>query len=56
MARYKPHSYAHTLILPVSLEVQLIPGALEFATHMLVDSGIDVSAFESKLRNDDTGI
>jgi len=55
MPRYKPYSYAQTVMLPVSLEAQLIPGTLEFAIHTLVDSRIDVGEFESRLKNDDTG-
>jgi len=46
MPQYKPYSCAQTVMLPVSLEAQLIPGTLEFAIHMLVDSRVDVGAFE----------
>jgi transposase len=55
MARYKPYHYAQTVMLPVSLESQLVPGTLEFAIHTLVDSRIKVDAFERKYKNDETG-
>jgi transposase len=55
MARYKPYNYAQTVMLPVSLESQLVPGSLEFAIHTLVDSRIKVDAFERKYKNDETG-
>src|SRR5574341_1486370 len=55
MARYKPYNYAQTVMLPVSLEAQLVPGTLEFAIHTLVDTRIKVDAFEVKYKNDETG-
>jgi hypothetical protein len=36
MAKFKPYDYRQSVLLPVSLEDQLIPGTLEFAIHTLV--------------------
>jgi hypothetical protein len=33
MARYKSYDYAQMVMIPVSLEKQLMPGTLEFAIH-----------------------
>ena len=55
MARYKTYDYRQRVLLPVSLEDQLMPGTLEFAIHTLVDKRLDMSIFEGKYRNDETG-
>lgn len=55
MARYKTYDYRQRVLLPVSLEDQLMPGTLEFAIHTLVEKRLDVSIFEGKYRNDETG-
>ena len=55
MARYKTYDYQQRVLLPVSLEDQLMPGTLEFAIHTLVEKRLDLSIFEGKYRNDETG-
>ena len=55
MAKYKPYNYSQTVMLPVSLEDQLMPGTIEFAIHTLVEERIDVSRFDERYRNDETG-
>ena len=55
MARYKTYNYRQRVLLPVSLEDQLMPGTLEFAIHTLVEKRLDMSSFEGKYRNDETG-
>lgn len=55
MARYKTYDYQQRVLLPVSLEDQLMPGTLEFAIHTLVEKRLDMSIFEGKYRNDETG-
>ena len=37
------------------LEDQLMPCTLEFAIHTLVEKSLDMSIFEGKYRNDETG-
>ena len=55
MARYKTYDYRQRVLLPVSLEDQLMPCTLEFAIHSLVEKRLDMAIFEGKYRNDETG-
>jgi transposase len=55
MAKYKPYTYKQMVMLSVSLEDQIVPGTLEFAIHMLVEERMDVSRFDEKYQNDETG-
>jgi transposase len=55
MAKYKSYDYAQMVVIPVSLERQLIPGTLEFAIHELVQRRMDTSIFDRIYRNDETG-
>ena len=55
MAKYKSYDYRQSVLLPVSLEDQLMPGTLEFAIHTLVEKRLDMSVFHGKYKNDDTG-
>jgi transposase len=55
MAKFKPYDYRQRVLLAVSLEDQLMPGTLEFAIHTLVEERLDLSIFEGRYRNDETG-
>src|SRR5919109_797281 len=55
MARYKGYDYAQTVMIPVSLEHQLLPGTLEFAIQALVERHMDTSSFAGRYQNDATG-
>ena len=55
MAKYKNYDYSQSLLIPVSLEEQLMPSTLEFAIHTLVEGRMDMSVFDAKYQNDDTG-
>jgi len=55
MAKYKTYDYSQSVLLPVSLEEQLIPGTLEFAIHTLVETRMDMSVFDGRYSNDETG-
>jgi len=54
MARYK---YIDTSprLLPVDLAQQLLPGTFEHAVNHLLDGPIDLSHFDARFRNDETG-
>ena len=41
MARYKPYDYNQLMMIPVSLEEQLVPGTLEYVIHHLIEERID---------------
>jgi transposase len=55
MAKFKSYDYRQRVLLPVSLEDQLMSGTLEFAIHTLVEKRLDMSIFEGKYCNDETG-
>ena len=55
MAKYKRYDYRQSLMIPVKLEEQLMPGTLEFAIHTLVERRMDMSVFDANYQNDDVG-
>lgn len=55
MAKYKRYDYSQRVLIPVSLEDQLMSGTLEFAIHTLVESRMDLSIFDNRYNNDETG-
>jgi transposase len=55
MARYKPYDYDQLIMVPVSLEDQLMPGTLEYAIHHVVEERLDLSIFDERYSNDETG-
>jgi transposase len=55
MARYKHYNYAQTMLVPIALEKQLMPGTLEFAIHELIHRRVDTAAFERRYKNDESG-
>jgi transposase len=55
MAKYKKDEYRQMVILPVAFEDHLMPGTLEFAIHTLVETRMDLSRFEDRYKNDETG-
>jgi transposase len=54
MARYK-YIDTNPRFLPVDLARQLLPGTFEHAVNHLLDHAIDLSRFDARFRNDDTG-
>src|SRR5450759_1296478 len=54
MARYK-YIDTNPRFLPVDLARQLLPGTFEHALNHLLDHAIDLSAFDGRFRNDETG-
>jgi len=42
-------------MVPVSLEDQLIPGTLEYAIHHVIEERLDLSNFDDRYCNDETG-
>jgi transposase len=55
MARYKHYDYNQLMMVPVSLEEQLIPGTLEYAINHVVEERLDLSIFDKRYHNDETG-
>ena len=54
MARYKPQD-RHSLMLPVVLSEQIVPGSFAFALNYLVDNELDLSALDAQFKNDEVG-
>ena len=55
MAKYKRYDYSQSVLIPVSLQEQLVPGTLEFAIDALVERRMDLSVFDDNYQNDETG-
>lgn len=55
MAKYKPYSYAQGQLIPVMFFKQIQPGTFEFTLSHLIDNELDLSCFDSRFINDETG-
>jgi transposase len=55
MAKFKPCNEDQLVMLPISLQDQLVPGTLEHTISQLVDQHIDLSVFHERYSNDETG-
>lgn len=54
MARYKEYNYEQAKLLPIRYSDQLLPGTFEFTLHHVIEE-IDLSIFDARYKNDDTG-
>lgn len=54
MASYKPQE-CNSLLLPVVLSEQIIPGSFVLALSYLVDHEMDFAALDARFKNDKTG-
>lgn len=55
MPRFRTPDLKQRLMLPISLEEQIVPGTLEFAIHDVVEHRLDLTPFHARFRNDKTG-
>ena len=55
MARYKHYNYDQSKLLPINFSDQILPGSFEYTVNYLVDNELDLTVFESRYSNDDTG-
>ncbi len=55
MARYKGYDYSHGKFIPVHFDKQILSGTFEHTLHYLIDKEIDLSIFDSRYQNDETG-
>ena len=55
MARYKEYDYRQGKFIPISFDKQILPGTFEYTLHYLIDNEIDLSFFDTRYCNDDTG-
>lgn len=55
MARFKHYDYSQMKFIPVSFKEQILPGTFEHTLNHLIDHEIDLTVFEHRYRNDETG-
>ncbi|TKB23292.1 IS1182 family transposase [Desulfopila sp. IMCC35006] len=55
MAKYKPYSYAQGQFIPVFFNKQIQEGTFEYSLSYLVDNELDLSIFDKRFNNDETG-
>jgi hypothetical protein len=54
MARYKPYNLKQDKLIPLSYADQIVPGSFT-APNEIVEEHLDLSVFERRYRNDQTG-
>lgn len=55
MAKHQHYDYKQSVIEPIFLEDQLVPGTLEHAIHYIVEERLNMSVFDARYNNDVTG-
>ena len=55
MAKHQLYDYKQSVIGPIFLEDQLLPGTLEYAIHYIVEERLDMGVFNARYNNDKTG-
>ena len=55
MARYKDYNYDQSKLLPINFSEQILPGSFEYTVNYLVDNELNLSVFDSRYNNDETG-
>jgi hypothetical protein len=55
MARYKAYSYEQTKLIPIAFSKQILPGAFEYTLNHLIDHEFELTVFEQRYDNDETG-
>ena len=55
MAKYKHLNYDQLHLIPVSFKEQVLPGSFEYALNYIIDNELDLSIFDCRYKNDETG-
>lgn len=55
MARFKLYDYNQQKLIPVDFGAQILPGTCEHTRCYLIGHECDLSMFEGRYRNDETG-
>jgi transposase len=55
MAPYKDVHYDQDKFIPVSFSKQILPGTFEYTLSYLIAQELDLSVFDSRYHNDETG-
>ena len=54
-AKYKYSNYNQVNLIPVCFKDQVIPGSFEYALNHIIDNELDLTIFDSRHKNDETG-
>jgi transposase len=55
MAKYKPYCYGQGQLVAIMFSKQIQPGTFEFTLNHLIDHELDLSGFDQRFKNDETG-
>lgn len=55
MAKYKQYSYTQGKFIALYFEDQILPGTFEYTLNYLIDNEFDLSIFDARYKNDETG-
>jgi transposase len=55
MAKYKEYDYSQGKFIAIHFDKQILTGTFEHTLHYLIDNEIDLSLFDERYKNDDTG-
>lgn len=55
MARYKDYNYDQAKMIPIAFKDQIFPGTFEHTLNHLVDHELNLSVFDNRYQNDETG-
>ena len=55
MARYKEYCYEQSKLIPIAFSKQIHPGTFEYTLSYLVDHVVDMTVFDERFHNDETG-
>ena len=55
MAIYKKFSYEQARFIPIHFHKQILPGTFEYTLSYLIDNEVDISIFDNRYNNDETG-
>jgi transposase len=55
MARYKDYDYHQAKMIPIAFKDQILPDTFEYTLSYLIDHELDLSIFDDRYRNDETG-
>ncbi len=55
MARYKPYDLKQLKMIPLSYADQIVEGSFEHALNEIVEEHLDLSLFDERYENDETG-
>lgn len=55
MARYKDYNYGQSKLIAISFREQILPGTFEHTLSYLIDHEFDLSIFDHRYQNDETG-